>query len=158
MSLLAVGILMGLGGTIAMDIWSVVLLRVTGNGWPNWVNPGRWFGHVFRGKLFHDDINAAEKIPQEHMLGWVLHYGVGVLYGVIWAVIAGSAWLAAPTFVPVWIFALITIAAGWFLLQPGMGLGWGGSKTPTPWKGRFLGLVAHSWFGLGMWIAALIAA
>ena len=63
-------------------------------------------------------------------------------------------WLAAPTFLPVWIFALITIAAGWFLLQPGMGLGWAAARTANPGKARIMGLIAHTVFGLGMWAAA----
>lgn len=149
------GILMGLGGTIAMDLWALALNRFSGQPMPNWGNVGRWLGHVPRGTVFHDDIGAAAPLPQELALGWVAHYGVGVVYGVVWALIAGPAWLAAPTFGPVWIFALLTIAAGWFLLQPGMGLGWAASNTPNPWKVRGMGLLAHTAFGLGMWAAAL---
>lgn len=156
--IVAAGVLMGLSGTIAMDIWAWVQARLGIAPFPNWAMPGRWLGHVLRGRVFHDDIGAAEPVASELSLGWAFHYGVGILYGLIWAALAGSAWLAAPTFVPVWIFALITIAAGWFLLQPGMGLGWGASKTPNPWKVRGLGLLAHSVFGLGMWVGALVAA
>lgn len=156
MDLLIAGVLMGIGGTVAMDIWAVVLNRVAGQPMPNWAMPGRWLGHVFRGKVFHDEIGAAEPVPNERALGWALHYEVGGIYGVIWAFIGGAAWLAHPTFVPVWIFALLTIAAGWFLLQPGMGLGWGASKTPNPWKVRGMGLLAHTAFGLGMWAVALV--
>lgn len=47
--------------------------------------------------------------------------------------------------------------AGWFLLQPGMGLGWAAAKTPKPWKGRGLGLVAHTLFAVGMWGGAVAA-
>lgn len=112
-------------------------------------------GHVLRGRIWHDDIKAAEPVPNELALGWALHYGVGILYGVVFAVFAGAGWLAAPSFLPVWIFALFTIAAGWFLLQPGMGLGWAAARTPAPWKARGMGLVAHTWFGVGMWLVAL---
>ena len=58
-------------------------------------------------------------------------------------------------FLPVWLFSIFTIVAGWFLLQPGMGLGWAAAKTPAPWKVRGLGLLAHTAFGLGMWGVAL---
>lgn len=149
---------MGLGGTIAMDLWALALHKFAGENAPNWAMPGRWFSQVFRGKLFHDDIGAVPHVAQEQALGWILHYGVGITYGVFWALIAGTAWLENPSFLPVWIFALVTIAAGWFLLQPGMGLGWAASKTDNPTKARVMGLIAHTWFGLGMWIAALAVA
>ncbi len=153
--MIGIGIVMGVMGTAAMDIWALILSRF-GQPLPNWAMPGRWLGHVFRGKVFHDDIGAAERLPNELPLGWALHYGVGILYGVIFAVLAGQDWLAAPTFLPLWGFSLVTIAAGWFLLQPGMGLGWAASRTPNPWKVRFMGLVAHTVFAVGMFAGALI--
>ena len=146
---------MGLAGTLAMDVWALVL------GWfgqpkPNWAMPGRWLGHVLRGKVFHDDIGAAAPVSGELALGWALHYGVGVLYGIIFVFLAGPRWVAEPSFLPLWLFSLLTIAAGWFLLQPGMGLGWAASKTPSPWKVRAMGLAAHTVFAIGMWLGALL--
>jgi hypothetical protein len=113
-------------------------------------------GHVFRGRVFHDAIADAEPVAGDLRLGWALHYGVGLVYGVALAAIMGRAWLAAPSFAPAWIFAILTISAGWFLLQPGMGLGWAASRTPNPWKVRGLGLAAHTAFGLGLWGTALV--
>ena len=83
------GIVMGLAGTLAMDIWALVLERVAGQKRPNWAMPGRWLGHVGRGTVFHDDIGAAAPVAQETALGWMLHYGVGVIYGVVFMVILG---------------------------------------------------------------------
>jgi hypothetical protein len=47
------------------------------------------------------------------------------------------------------------VGAGWFLLQPGLGIGWAASKTPNPTKVRVLNLVAHTIFALGMYVVAL---
>lgn len=154
---LATGIVMGIGGTLAMDVWALVLHRLAGQPRPNWAMPGRWLGHVPQGRVFHDSIGAARPVDGELGLGWAFHYGVGIFYGVVFAVLAGAGWRADPSFLPVWLFALATISAGWFLLQPGMGLGWAASKTPNPWKVRGMGLLAHTWFGLGMWAGALWA-
>lgn len=150
-----IGAVMGVGGTIAMDLWALALNRVFGQGLPNWGNVGRWVSTLGKGKVFHDDIDAVPPVPNERAIGWIFHYAVGLIYGVIFVMLAGAAWLAAPTFVPVWLFALVTIAGGWFLLHPGLGLGWAVSKTPTPWKARGMGLIAHTWFGLGMFAVAL---
>jgi hypothetical protein len=68
----------------------------------------------------------------------------------------GPTWLAKPTFLPAWIWGIVTVAAGWFLLQPGLGIGWAASKTPNPNKVRAMNLLAHTIFGLGLWLTALL--
>lgn len=156
MSGLATGVLMGLLGTVAMDLWAWLLARLNVAPAPNWAMPGRWLGHIPRGRVFHDDIGKADLVEGELALGWALHYGVGVIYGVIFILLAGQAWLDNPSFLPVWAFSILTIAAGWFLLQPGMGLGWAASKTPNPWKVRGTGLLAHTVFAVGMWVGVVV--
>ena len=152
------GIVMGLGGTLAMDIWSEVLARGFGQPRPAWGRIGRWAAQLPAGQVFHDDIGAVAPVRREEALGWGVHYFVGIAYGVIFALLAGAAWLDAPSFLPLWIFAIVTVGAGWFLLQPGMGLGWAAARTPNPWKVRLMGLVGHTVFGLGMYAVALLAA
>lgn len=152
-STLILGLLMGLSGTILMDFWAILLNRVAQMPLPNWGPVGRWV--IYLPKVFHEDINQIPVKPNEVQIGWAFHYAVGLAYGVIFVLVAGESWLNAPTFIPVWLFALITIAAGWFFLQPGLGLGWALNKTPNPWTGRFWGLVAHTVFGIGMWLAVV---
>ena len=77
-------------------------------------------------------------------------------YGVAFALIMGPDWFAAPRFLPAWIFGLATLAFGWFLLQPGLGLGWAASKAPNPTKVRLLNLAGHTVFGLGLWLTGLV--
>lgn len=150
------GIVIGAGATIAMDLWAFALFKAFGIPMPNWANVGRWFWHLGSGRVFHDDIGTAEPHPNELAIGWFAHYAVGVIYGVLFLLIVGANWMDAPSFIPAWVFAILTISAGWFLLQPGMGLGWAASKTPNPWKVRGLGLLAHTSFGLGMWVTATL--
>lgn len=153
----ATGVLMGIAGTVAMDLFALLLARTGVQPFPNWAMPGRWLAHVFRGRVFHDSIGAAEPVAGELGLGWVFHYAVGIVYGVVFAVVAGAAWRANPDFLPLWSFAILTIAAGWFLLQPGMGMGWAASRAPNPRKARTVGLMSHTAFGLGMYAGALWA-
>ncbi len=155
MSVIGIGILMGLGGTVAMDIWAVILTRVAGIPAPNWGNVGRWVAHLGRGRVFHPDINQSAPVARERLIGWLFHYAVGAIYGALFLGVMGQSWLEDAPFLPLWIFSILTIGAGWFLLHPGLGLGWALSKTATPWKGRILGLLAHTMFALGMWSSAL---
>lgn len=148
------GAVMGLIATLAMDCWVVLINRTLGLPPPSWDLPGRWVAHMPRGRVFHDDIAAASAVSQERAIGWAFHYAVGIAYGVALAVIMGPAWQAAPTFLPALIFAIATIGFGWFLMQPGMGLGVAASGTPNPWRARALGLAAHTVFGVGLWVGA----
>ncbi|MFC2248904.1 DUF2938 domain-containing protein [Labrys portucalensis] len=150
------GVAIGVGATILMDLWAILLHKFFGENLPNWAPVGRWFWHLKEGRVFHDDIGKAAPYAHELALGWIGHYVVGILYGVILVVFAGGAWLANPTFLPAWILGIVTVGAGWFLLQPGLGIGWAASKTPNPAKVRLLNLVAHTVFAIGLWGTALI--
>jgi hypothetical protein len=150
------GVIIGAGATVAMDLWAIVLNTFFGQPKANWAPVGRWFYHLKNGKVFHHSIADAVPYRHELALGWVSHYAVGILYGVILVLITGPAWLAEPTVLPAWIWGIVTVAAGWFLLQPGLGIGWAASKTPNPNKVRVMNLIAHTVFGLGLWLTALL--
>lgn len=150
------GILIGIGANLLFDLWGLLLARLPGMSRPNWAPVGRWFWHLREGRVFHDDIAKAAPHARENALGWIAHYAVAILYGVVFALIMGPGWFANPTFLPAWIFAIVTVAAGWFLLQPGLGLGWAASKAPNPAKVRVLNLAAHTVFGIGLYVTALM--
>jgi hypothetical protein len=150
------GVLIGLGATVLMDLWAVLLARLGMQKPVNWALVGRWFWHLRDGKVFHDDIAAADPYAHELALGWAGHYAVGIAYGVIFALIVGPGWLAAPTLLPAWLFGLVTVGFGWFLLQPGLGLGWAASKAPNPTKVRLMNLAGHTVFGIGLWLTGLL--
>lgn len=150
------GAIIGLGATLAMDLWAVLLTIVFRQPKANWAPVGRWFYHLKDGRVFHHSIGESEPCRHERALGWTAHYVVGIAYGIMLALMVGPAWFAEPTVLPAWIWAVITVAAGWFLLQPGLGIGWAASKTPNPTKVRVLNLAAHTVFGLGLWATALL--
>ena len=154
--LLLRALVIGICGTAAMDLWAIILHRVFKQPKPNWAPVGRWFLHVPRGKVFHEDIGQAAGFRFENAAGWIAHYVTGIVYGGALVLIAGPKWSANPTLLPALVLAWITVGAGWFLLQPGMGAGWAASKRPNLWKIRALNLVAHTWFGLGMWVGGLL--
>lgn len=156
MELLLKGVAIGIGATVLMDLWAVFLWKVFRQARPNWAPVGRWFWHLKNGTVFHDDIGKAEPHTSEFALGWIVHYAVGILYGVILALIVGQAWFAAPTFLPAFILGIVTVGAGWFLLQPGLGIGVAASKLPNANQVRVLNLVSHTVFALGLYGTALL--
>jgi len=156
MGLIVQGALLGIGGTAAMDLWQQLLGRMPGQALPDWRPVGRWFWHLKDGVVFHDAIGAATPSPNDNAIGWAGHYAVGIVYGIAFALLVGPEWLAAPRFWPAWVFAIVTVAFGWFLLQPGMGLGWAASRTANPTRTRVISLVNHTAFGLGLWLTGLL--
>ena len=81
----------GVGGTVLMDLWAVLLWLLAGQSKPNWAPVGRWFWHLRSGKVFHESIATAEPYEHELALGWIGHYATGILYGLIMAVLGGPA-------------------------------------------------------------------
>jgi hypothetical protein len=148
------GVIIGLTGTALKDVWAIFLKRVFDNAPPNWAMVGRWVVHLKSGKVFNDDIAEALAFSSENLVGWIFYYFVGFIYGVIFMLLVGKEWLSGPTLMPVWLYSISTILVGWFLLHPGLGLGMALAKTENPFKGRCMGLMTHSVFGLGMWFGA----
>jgi hypothetical protein len=149
-------IAIGIGATALMDIWAIFLNKAFAVPRSNWGLAGRWVWHLGQGKVFHEDIADAAPYAHELALGWAFHYFVGIVYGIVLVMVMGSAWLAAPTFLPAFILGIVTVGAGWFLLAPGMGAGWAASKRPNPMQVRALNLVSHTVFALGLYGTALL--
>ncbi len=156
--IIARGILVGTGATVILDIWSFASARFLNEPQPDMRMMGRWFAHLKEGTVFHRDIAASKAHPHENAIGWIGHFAVGIVYGVILALACGRPWLADPTLFPALFWGVATILAGWFLLLPGMGLGVAGTELPDPGKARATGLLAHVVFGLGLWLTALYLA
>ncbi len=89
--------------------------------------------------------------PMKSALGWVAHYAIGIIYAGALIFFAGPAWVLNPTFLPAWIVGLVTVGAGWFILQPGMGAGWAASLRPNPMQIRALNIIAHTVFAAGLY-------
>ncbi|HDS1595229.1 TPA: DUF2938 family protein, partial [Stenotrophomonas maltophilia] len=111
-----------------------------------------------RGRFRHDGIGRAAAVSGERALGWTAHYVIGVVFAALLLAVAGSDWVQAPTLWPALAFGILSVAAPFFILQPGMGAGIAASKTPAPRKARLRSLVAHSVFGVGMYLSALLLA
>lgn len=156
MQFLWLSIVIGIGGTLAMDIWALLLSFAFGMALPNWGLVGRWFTHLAEGRFFHDDIALSSPKPFETATGWVAHYAIGIFYAAVLIVLAGPEWTAHPTFFPAFLIGMVTVGAGWFILQPGMGAGWAASAKPDATQIRVFNILAHMVFAAGLYGAALV--
>jgi Protein of unknown function (DUF2938) len=149
--------IVGIGGTVILDLWATLLGRLFGVPATNWAMVGRWVGHMPAGRFRHENIAKAAPVSGELAIGWIFHYAIGIGYGLLLVALWGAEWVREPTLLPPLILALGLLVAPYFIMMPGMGSGFAGAKTPNPNVTRLKSVVGHSVFGLGMYVTALAA-
>lgn len=145
----------GLGATLVMDLWAVLLRRAFGIPALDYALVGRWLGHMPAGRFAHEAIFAATPVRGERPIGWIAHFAIGVGYAGAFILIVGPEWVRNPTVWPALLFGLATVAAPFLVMQPAFGFGIAASKFPSPWTARARSLATHAIFGLGLFGAAL---
>ncbi|MDQ8731524.1 DUF2938 domain-containing protein [Bradyrhizobium sp. LHD-71] len=151
-------LLIGGGATLFMDLWAALQKRLLGVPSLNYALVGRWIGHLCLGKFAHENIAAAPAIHGETALGWVAHYAIGIVFAAVLLAICGLEWAHSPTAGPALLVGIGSVAAPFLILQPGMGAGIAASKTSQPNVSRLRSLAAHTSFGIGLYVSALIVA
>jgi hypothetical protein len=153
--ILRIGV-MGVLATLSMDILGLFLKYTFKIPPANWTLIGRWFASLPHGKFFHTDISQSPSIAFETTIGWIAHYAIGIAYAALLLAFTGVDWLQDPTVLPPLVIGWVTVGAGWFVLQPGMGAGWAASKRTNKWQIRGLNILAHTIFGLGLYAGAVL--
>ncbi len=150
-------VLIGIGATAIVDLWSIARKRMFSVPLPNFGLVGRWFGHMAHGSFRHDSIAAAPAIAGERIIGWTAHYLIGIAFAGLLIALEGIAWMREPTPAPTIAVGIVTVVFPFLLMQPGMGAGIAASRTPNPPMARFQALATHVIFGLGLFVAAWLA-
>jgi len=155
-SLLADAALIGIGATIVIDLWALLLRRAFSVRSLDYCLLGRWVLHIPRGVVKHDNIGAATRQPHECPVGWTTHYLIGTGFAVAFVLLASERWLARPTLLPALLFGAATVVVPFFTMQPSFGLGIAASKTPHPNRARLKSLMTHTVFGVGLYLSAAL--
>ncbi|MCW9706287.1 DUF2938 domain-containing protein [Fodinibius salsisoli] len=145
----------GIGATLLMDFWAILLKRFFGIPSLDYCMVGRWIGHFSHRRLSHKNIGQSQNIQGECTIGWTAHYIIGIMFSLLLLMVCGLSWTNQPTLLPALTIGIITVAAPLFLLQPGLGAGIAASKTPRPNLSRLLSIAAHSVYGIGLYLSAL---
>lgn len=148
-------IAIGLGATLAMDLWNLFLKRAFGIPSLDYCLLGRWLGYMPTGTFRHAKISAAPPRPFECAVGWIGHYTIGVVFALGFVAMASVDWLARPTLLPALLYGMGTVVFPFFVMQPSLGLGVAAARTPKPTQARLKSLVTHTVFGLGLYGCAL---
>lgn len=148
-------IVVGLGATLFMDIWALMLKHAFNMPLANYCLVGRWIGHMSEGTFMHASIAAAAQKRSECTVGWIVHYVVGAVYGLVLVALVSGSWLARPTLLPAMLFGIGSVLVAYLVMQPSFGLGIAASRAPRPTQARLRSLMAHAVFGVGLYVSAV---
>ena len=148
-------IAIGIGATLAMDLWNLFLKRTFSIPSLNYCLLGRWLRHMPEGTFRHASIAAAPAKPLECTVGRIAHYTIGVVLALVFVAFTSGDWLARTTVLPALLYGIGTVVFPFFIMQPSLGLGVAASRTPNPTQARLKSLVTHTVFGLGLYVCAL---
>lgn len=87
----------GMGASLLMDGWNLLLKRAFGVPSLNYCLLGRWFLQMPDGTFFHSNIAAASPRRSECAASWVAHYMIGVVLALLFLALAPADWLQRPT-------------------------------------------------------------
>jgi hypothetical protein len=144
-------IVAGIFATVILDLWQRVLYAATGIPATNWGIVGRWFGHMPRGRFVHEAIGEAEPVANEAIIGWTMHYLIGIIYGVVYVGLMVFVFSSTPSLLNGFLFGLASVVIPWFVMQPALGVGIMGSKAPNPAVPRYTALAAHCLYGVALY-------
>lgn len=156
MTMLADILIIGVVATIFADAYDWLLERLV-NKMRGWHLVGRWLVGLFKGSFVLDITDETKKISGENLLGWVFHYIVGVAYAAIYLFAMQFVLVEPPSLATAVGFGVITVAAPWFILMPGLGFGLLATKAPKPNFARLASLSVHTVFGLGLYLGLVAA-
>ena len=148
-------IAVGVGATMAMDLWNLLLKRAFGVPSLNYCLLGRWVGHMPAGTFRHASIAKSAPKPRECAVGWLAHYTIGIGLALGLVLLTAGEWLARPTVLPALLYGVGTVVFPFFILQPSLGFGVASSRAPSPTRARLKSLATHTVFGLGLYACAL---
>lgn len=153
---LAIGV--GVGATIFIDAWNLLLKQALGI--PSLSNCllGRWVLHMPSGVFRHRAIGSAAEKRLECVFGLVTHYLIGITLAAVFVVVIAPQWLARPTLGPALSYGIATVLMPYFVMQPALGLGVASAAARRPTQARLKSLATHTMYGVGMYIMARAAA
>jgi hypothetical protein len=150
------GVLVGVAGTVTMDVLAIASRKVdlAAGAKGQWV--GRWYLGIARGQFVHSNIATTPEQPGEKRAALVGHYVIGVTLAVLYVIGTGWLGLSPSSFFVAVGYGLATCVFPWFLMFPALGFGLFGRKGPPELKLFTSSLMNHVFYGFGLWWIAKV--
>ena len=150
------GIISGIVATFLFDLFHKSLTFAYGINKAKWDLAGRYFIGVSKGKYIQEDITNEPVEKNELFIGYVVHYLIGVIYGLFYVII-NSLFLNEPSLILALIIGFLTVLGSWCLMMPyAYNLGFFGSKIEEQKQVLVQNLLFHFIFGIGLFLGYVI--
>ncbi|MGL2965839.1 DUF2938 family protein [Flavobacterium sp. XGLA_31] len=146
-------ILVGIGATAAVDVFTYILSLFTHKG-HGILYIGRWEAYIFKGQFVHNTIRETPSMANELLIGWITHYTIGVVFAFSLVFLFGKKWLNSPSFLPAMILGNVTLFIPICIVQPVLGFGIAFSKIPQAPFLLIKIILIHTVYSIGIyWMA-----
>lgn len=156
MDFVVTGVLVGVLGTVAMDLFNHLFARLGLIIKIDVRAIGRMSAGWARGRFSYNHPKELAATSNESLLGYITHYAIGV--GLAMPFVLGWNLLVGGPLSPLWalVYGVATTVASVFFVYPSLGLGVLGLRSPDGIKAPLSSLANHLFFGVGMAVAALV--
>ncbi len=147
----------GVGSTLVLDLWVLLVEKVLGIPPTNWGVVGRWLKGIAAGRFVADTTDDSKITLTEKSLGWCFHYIIGVVYAALILIIYGVEFISNPTLAPVIVVGVVlSTIAGLGILMPALGAGFFGRLLPNKAATYVYLVVAHAIFAGGQFAFSVL--
>ena len=151
------GLIVGIIATLIFDLFQISLSYAYNINKSKWNLIGRYFiGVIKNNKFFVDNIEEEEIIDNELLIGYLVHYAIGSIFGLFYVSI-NLIFYSEPSLILALIIGIITVLGGWCIIMPyTYNIGFFASKKEEQFQILAQNLIAHFIFGIGLYIGFLI--
>ena len=150
------GLLTGIIATIIFDIFQFSLSYAYNIDKSKWHLIGRYFIGLKDKKYFREDIINDNVIKNEIYYGYLVHYVIGSIFGIIYVTLNILIFNEASLFLAL-IIGFITVLGAWCILMPfAFNIGFFASKKIEQKQVLTQSIINHFIFGIGLYIGYVI--
>ncbi|XOF35188.1 MAG: DUF2938 family protein [Candidatus Electrothrix sp. YB6] len=146
-------IFMGSFATVFMDIFAGILAtKKVIHPFVSSGSMGRWFLYIFKGKLFHKDIDHSPKLKNEKMWCMISHYLIGMMLAGVFLILEQHVQFVNDNVWTSLVFGIGTVCFPWFWLLPSIGKGVMASRCDNRIQIIKTNLINHTNYGIGLFL------
>ena len=143
-------VIVGVVACVVFDVWQRIFQFFTSIPPSNWSIVGRWTINLLtNGHLVVRDLESQPERKNELCVGWLVHYGVAIIYAGIFMQLIQTN-ILQPDFADGLLFGVASVVVPWLFFLPCLGKGIMGRFTPNPALVCGLALMMHSIFGVAV--------
>jgi len=144
------GFISGIIATILFDVFQISLSYAYNINKTRWDLVGRYFIGLKKWKYKIEDIENEKEINYELIFGYISHYIIGTIYGMIY-VSLNIIFFNEPSWILALIIGFFSVMGSWCIMMPyAFNIGFFGSKKEEQKQLIVQNLIAHFIFGVGL--------